>query len=70
MPLPDIRFSQRRQQAAEQSIAYLMQQGIENRDVISLAAGFVDEATLWGVAEPPSQPPCRSRSSESRSPAS
>ncbi|MDA0285055.1 MAG: PLP-dependent aminotransferase family protein, partial [Planctomycetota bacterium] len=46
MPLPDIRFSQRRQQAAEQSIAYLMQQGIENRDVISLAAGFVDEATL------------------------
>ncbi|MDA1162112.1 MAG: PLP-dependent aminotransferase family protein [Planctomycetota bacterium] len=46
MPLPDIRFSQRRQQAAEQSIAYLMQQGIENRDVISLAAVFVDEATL------------------------
>jgi 2-aminoadipate transaminase len=46
MSLPDIRFSQRRQQAAEQSIAYLMQQGIENRDVISLAAGFVDETTL------------------------
>ncbi|MFT5325916.1 MAG: 2-aminoadipate transaminase [Planctomycetaceae bacterium] len=46
MPLPDIRFSQRRQQAAEQSIAYLMKQGIENRDVISLAAGFVDEVTL------------------------
>ncbi|NQV24917.1 MAG: PLP-dependent aminotransferase family protein [Rhodopirellula sp.] len=46
MSVPDISFSQRRQQAAEQSIAYLMQQGIENRDVISLAAGFVDEATL------------------------
>lgn len=46
MPASDIRFSRRRQQAAEQSIAYLMQQGIENRDVISLAAGFVDEATL------------------------
>lgn len=46
MSLPDIQFSQRRQQAAEQSIAYLMKQGIENRDVISLAAGFVDEVTL------------------------
>ncbi len=46
MSLPDIPFSQRRQQAAEQSIAFLMKQGIENRDVISLAAGFVDEATL------------------------
>ena len=46
MSLPEISFSQRRQNAAEQSIAYLMQQGLENRDVISLAAGFVDEATL------------------------
>lgn len=46
MSLPDIRFSQRRQQAAEQRIAFLMQQGIENQDVISLAAGFVDETTL------------------------
>lgn len=46
MSVSDIRFSQRRHQAAEQSIAYLMQQGIENRDVISLAAGFVDETTL------------------------
>jgi 2-aminoadipate transaminase len=42
----EIAFSQRRHRAAEQSISYLMQQGIENRDVISLAAGFVDEATL------------------------
>lgn len=46
MSLPEISFSQRRQNAAEQSIAYLMQQGLENRDVISLAAGFVDETTL------------------------
>ena len=46
MSLPKIRFSQRRQQASEQSIAYLMKQGLENRDVISLAAGFVDELTL------------------------
>lgn len=46
MSVSDIRFSQRRHQAAEQSIAYLMQQGIENRDLISLAAGFVDESTL------------------------
>ena len=46
MSLPDIHFSQRRQQASEQSIAYLMKQGLESRDVISLAAGFVDEVTL------------------------
>jgi 2-aminoadipate transaminase len=46
MSLPEISFSVRRQQAAEQSIAYLMKQGLENRDVISLAAGFVDEVTL------------------------
>ena len=45
MSLPDIRFSHRRQQASDQTIAYLMQ-GMENRNIISLAAGFVDEATL------------------------
>ena len=39
-------LSQRRAWAADQSISFLMQQGIENRDVISLAAGFVDEKTL------------------------
>ena len=44
MSRPDISFSLRRQQAAEQSIAFLMKQGIENRDVISLAAGFVEES--------------------------
>lgn len=42
----EIAFSQRRHRAAEQSISFLMQQGIENRNVISLAAGFVDETTL------------------------
>lgn len=46
MSLPEISFSQRRQQASEQSIAYLMKQGLESRNVISLAAGFVDEVTL------------------------
>ena len=44
-PLPPA-FSQRREQAARQSISFLMQQGIENRNIISLAAGFVDEHTL------------------------
>jgi 2-aminoadipate transaminase len=39
-------LSTRRDWAAEQSISYLMQQGLVNRDVISLAAGFVDEVTL------------------------
>lgn len=45
-PSSKIAFSQRRHRAAAQSISYLMEQGILNRDVISLAAGFVDEATL------------------------
>jgi 2-aminoadipate transaminase len=39
-------LSTRRNWAAEQSISYLMQQGLANRNVISLAAGFVDEETL------------------------
>lgn len=39
-------LSRRRSQAAEQSISFLMEQGLVNRDVISLAAGFVDEETL------------------------
>ena len=39
-------LSTRRAWAADQSISYLMQQGLVNRDVISLAAGFVDEVTL------------------------
>lgn len=39
-------LSLRRQWASKQAISFLMQQGIENPDVISLAAGFVDFATL------------------------
>jgi len=39
-------LSRRRDQAAEQSISFLMEQGLVNRDVVSLAAGFVDEETL------------------------
>lgn len=34
------------QRASEQAIGYLMQQGIENADCLSLAAGFVDPKTL------------------------
>ncbi|MBI1345532.1 aminotransferase class I/II-fold pyridoxal phosphate-dependent enzyme [bacterium] len=39
-------LSQRAHWAAEQAISFLMAQGVENRDVISLAAGLVDEQTL------------------------
>lgn len=44
-PVPP-RFSQRSQWAKDQAISFLMQQAVENRDVISLAAGLVDEASL------------------------
>ena len=47
--MPDVvapRFSQRSQWAKDQAISFLMQQAVENRDVISLAAGLVDEASL------------------------
>ena len=40
------RFSQRSLWAKDQAISFLMQQAVENRDVISLAAGLVDEASL------------------------
>lgn len=40
------RFSQRAGWAKEQAISFLMQQAVENRDVISLAAGLVDESSL------------------------
>ena len=39
-------LSRRRDQAARQSISFLMEQGLVNRNVVSLAAGFVDEETL------------------------
>lgn len=40
------RFSQRRHWAGRQVISYLMQQGVENPQVLSLAAGLVDPQTL------------------------
>jgi 2-aminoadipate transaminase len=43
---PAPRFSRRRQWASRQAISFLMQQGVENPDVISLAAGLVDPHTL------------------------
>jgi len=42
-PLP---LSRRWHWASQQAISYLMQQGIENPGVLSLAAGFVDPVTL------------------------
>lgn len=42
-PLP---LSRRWHWASQQAISYLMQQGIENPNVLSLAAGFVDPLTL------------------------
>jgi 2-aminoadipate transaminase len=44
--LPEPRFSQRRDWAGAQAISFLMQQGVENPDVISLAAGLVDQESL------------------------
>jgi 2-aminoadipate transaminase len=44
--LPEPVFSRGRDRAAKQAISYLMQQGVENPDVISLAAGLVDPGSL------------------------
>lgn len=48
LSLKNIEFSlsQSSKWAEGQAISYLMKQGIENPDVLSLAAGFVDPATL------------------------
>jgi len=43
---PPIRFSQRRDFTRDLAISFLMQQGVENPQVISLAAGLVDPQTL------------------------
>jgi 2-aminoadipate transaminase len=43
---PPLKLSQRWHFAREQAIGFLMQQGLENPDVVSLAAGFVDFASL------------------------
>lgn len=44
-PLPSS-LSQRSRWAADQAISFLMQQGVENPGVVSLAAGLVDEGSL------------------------
>jgi 2-aminoadipate transaminase len=43
---PPIRFSQLSQRTGDPPISYFMQQAVENRDLISLAAGLVDMETL------------------------
>ena len=45
-PIPPLPLSRRWHWASQQAISFLMQQGIENPDVLSLAAGFVDPVTL------------------------
>ena len=45
-PQSPLKLSQRWRLASDQPISFLMQQGVENPDVISLAAGLVDPATL------------------------
>jgi 2-aminoadipate transaminase len=43
---PSFRFSQRWTWGSKQPISFLMQQAVQNPQVISLAAGLVDQATL------------------------
>jgi 2-aminoadipate transaminase len=43
---PPIRFSQLSQRTGDPPISYFMQQAVENRNLISLAAGLVDMETL------------------------
>lgn len=44
--MPPILLSQRSSWTRRQAISFLMQQAVENRHVLSLAAGLVDESTL------------------------
>lgn len=44
--LPDPKLSQRWQWASRAAISFLMQQAVENPEVVSLAAGLVDPASL------------------------
>ena len=44
--LAELQFSQRRHWASEQAIGFLMQQAVENPEVVSLAAGLVDQQSL------------------------
>lgn len=43
---PPVTFSQRAQRTGDQPISYFMQQAVENPNIISLAAGLVDAASL------------------------
>src|SRR5258708_31878803 len=43
---PTVRLSQRWQWGSKQPISFLMQQAVQNPQVISLAAGLVDQTTL------------------------
>jgi 2-aminoadipate transaminase len=49
MAAASIHFSGRAQQTADQPISYFMQQAVENPNLISLAAGLVDPASLPAV---------------------
>ena len=59
---PPIRFSEQSRRTEDSPISYFMQQAVENPDLISLAAGLVDQASLPAseiadvVAELASQP--------------
>ncbi len=44
--IPNTKLSKRWHWASKQAISFLMQQGVENPDVISLAAGLVDPDSL------------------------
>ncbi|MCS6849786.1 MAG: PLP-dependent aminotransferase family protein [Gemmataceae bacterium] len=46
MPPTPLHLSSRSRRTTEQPISWLIQQAVENRDLISLAAGLVDEETL------------------------
>lgn len=46
MTVPSLPWSQRARHSVEPPISYLMEQGISNPDIISLAAGLVDQESL------------------------
>jgi 2-aminoadipate transaminase len=49
MPLSTVHLSRRAERTADQPISYFMQQAVENPNLISLAAGLVDAASLPGA---------------------
>jgi 2-aminoadipate transaminase len=46
LPPPPVPFSEKARRTPEQPIGYFMRQAVENSDLISLAAGFVDSESL------------------------